>query len=48
MPPDLLKVHRILDLTVMKLYGFEKGIKEADCVAALMGLYQDMTGGSKQ
>jgi len=42
MPPDLLKAHRALDSAVMKLYGFpaKKDFTEADCVAALMELYQ--------
>ena len=45
MPPDLLKAHRVLDSAVMKLYGFpvKKDFTEADCVAALMQLYQKLT-----
>jgi hypothetical protein len=43
MPKDLLKAHQNLDRTVMKLYGFPVGkTSEADCVAALMGLYKSM------
>ena len=44
MPPDLLKAHRALDSAVMKLYGFpiKKDFTEADCVAALMQLYQKL------
>jgi len=43
MPPDLLKAHQQLDRAVMKLYGFPiKDFTEADCVAALMGLYEGM------
>ena len=41
MPPDLLKAHRALDAAVMKLYGFPtKNFTEADCIAALMEMYQ--------
>ena len=41
MPPDLLKAHQSLDRAVMKLYGFPvKNFTEADCVAALMAMYQ--------
>ena len=44
MPHDLLKAHRALDSAVMKLYGFpvKKDFTEADCVAALMQLYQQI------
>ena len=43
MPPDLLKAHQNLDRAVMKLYGFpSKGFTEADCVAALMEMYQKL------
>jgi len=46
MPPDLLKAHQNLDRAVMKLYGFpSKGFTERDCVAALMEMYQGLTGG---
>jgi len=43
-PPDLLKAHRNLDYAVMKLYGFpvKKDFAEADCVAGLMGMYQEL------
>jgi len=45
MPPGLLKAHRTLDTAVMKLYGFpvKKDFTEADCVAALMEMYQKLT-----
>jgi len=44
MPPDLLKAHQNLDRAVMKLYGFPvKDFAEADCVAALMKLYELIT-----
>ena len=47
MPSDLLKAHRSLDSAVMKLYGFpvKKDFTEADCVAALMEMYQKLTRG---
>ena len=47
MPPDLLKAHRALDFAVMKLYGFpvKKDFTEANCVAALMGKYQNIVIG---
>ena len=42
MPPELLKAHRENDRAVMKAYGFDiKTMPEADCVAALMKLYQE-------
>ena len=38
-----LKTHQQLDRAVMKVYGFPvQGFTEAGCVAALMGLYQEM------
>ena len=48
MPPDLLKAHRALDSAVMKLYGFpvKKEFTEADCVARLMEMYQELIGSS--
>ncbi|MCL1996306.1 MAG: N-6 DNA methylase [Defluviitaleaceae bacterium] len=40
---DLLNAHRELDRAVMKLYGFPvKDFSEADCVAALMDMYQKL------
>jgi len=46
MPPELLKAHQTLDRAVMKLYGFKnKGIMEADIVAALMERYRGLVGG---
>ena len=40
----LLNAHRELDRAVMKLYGFPvKDFSEADCVAALMEMYQELT-----
>ena len=41
---SLLNAHRELDRAVMKLYGFPiKDFSEADCVAALMEMYQKLT-----
>ena len=42
MPAELLKAHRNNDRAVMQAYGFNiKDMSEADCVAALMKLYQE-------
>ena len=44
MPPELLKAHQANDRAVMKAYGFNVGeMTEADCVAALMKMYQGLT-----
>ena len=44
MPPELLKAHSANDRAVMLSYGFSvKDMSEADCVAALMQMYRDMT-----
>jgi len=44
MPPELLKAHQTLDRAVMKLYGGSGNWKsEADCVTALMKIYQKLT-----
>jgi len=43
MPPELSKAHNALDKAVMKLYGFDKEITEADIVARLMERYQALT-----
>ena len=41
MPPELLKAHQANDRAVMEAYGFNiKETSEADCVAALMKMYQ--------
>ena len=43
----LLNAHRELDRAVMKLYGFPvKDFSEADCVAALMKMYQRIMEGA--
>ena len=42
MPPELQKAHTENDRAVMRAYGFDiKAMTEADCVAALMKMYQD-------
>lgn len=47
MPPELRKAHIENDKAVMKAYGFSvRDMSEADCVAALMKMYQELT--SKQ
>ena len=45
MPPELRKAHLANDRAVMAAYGFpvRKDFTEADCVAALMKLYQEKT-----
>ena len=43
MPPELQKAHTSNDISVMQAYGMPiKGTTEADCVAWLMRLYQEM------
>lgn len=43
MPPELRKAHQKNDAAVMKAYGFDvKTMSEADCVAALMKMYQEL------
>ena len=43
MPPELRKAHTANDRAVMQAYGFDvKTMSEADCVAALMRLYQEL------
>lgn len=44
MPSELLRAHRENDKAVMQAYGFSiKDTSEADCVAALMKMYQELT-----
>lgn len=43
MPPELRKAHTRNDIAVMKAYGFSTKMSEADCVAALMRMYQELT-----
>lgn len=43
MPPELRKAHAANDRAVMQAYGFDwKSMSEADCVAALMKMYQEL------
>lgn len=43
MPPELRKAHIENDKAVMKAYGFDiKATSEADCVAELMRMYQEL------
>ena len=43
MPPELRKAHAANDKAVMQAYGFDwKTMSEADCVAALMKMYQEL------
>lgn len=42
-PPELRKAHQKNDAAVMQAYGFDvKSMSEADCVAALMKMYQEL------
>ena len=44
MPPELRKAHQLNDKAVMQAYGFDiKNTSEADCVAHLMRMYQELT-----
>ena len=43
MPPELRKVHQANDRAVMAAYGFDTKISEAECVARLMEMYQELT-----
>lgn len=43
MPPELRKAHTANDIAVMKAYGFDTKMTEADCVAELMKMYQKLT-----
>ena len=43
MPPELRKAHDRNNSAVMKAYGFPTSMSEADCVAALMKMYQELT-----
>ena len=48
MPPELQKAHTENDKAVMKAYGFNiKTMSEADCVAELMRMYQELTDKKK-
>jgi hypothetical protein len=43
MPPELRKAHQMNDRAVMQAYGFSTKMSEADCVAELMKMYQQLT-----
>ena len=42
MPAELRKAHTENDRAVMKAYGFDIKLSEADCVAELMKMYQKL------
>ena len=42
MPPELRKAHTRNDIAVMQAYGFSTKMSEADCVTALMDMYQKL------
>lgn len=45
MPAELRKAHQANDRAVMQAYGFNiKEMSEADCVAELMKMYQQLVG----
>ncbi len=44
MPKELQKAHNENNIAVMKAYGFDiKNMSEADCVVALMKMYNELT-----
>lgn len=43
MPPELRRAHQANDRAVMAAYGFSLKMKESECTAALMNLYQKLT-----
>ncbi len=45
MPKELREAHRANDRAVMRAYGFPIKMTEADCVAALMQRYEQLTAG---
>ena len=47
MPAELRKAHTENDRAVMKAYGFDIKLSEADCVAELMKMYQKLVGKQK-
>ena len=42
MPVELRKAHKLNDAAVCEAYGFDKDISEADIVAKLMRMYQEL------
>ncbi|MBQ3826196.1 MAG: methylase [Spirochaetaceae bacterium] len=47
MPADLRKAHQANDRAVMAAYGFNEKMSEADIVAALFKLYEELTAKAK-
>jgi len=47
MPPELRKAHRANDLAVLEAYGFPKDASEAEIVARLFKMYQELTEKAK-
>lgn len=45
MPKELRKAHNNNDTAVRQAYGFDKSITEPECVAKLMEMYLEITGG---
>jgi hypothetical protein len=43
---ELSKAHGALDAAVMKLYGFQAGMTEAEVAAGLMERYARLAGGA--
>ena len=43
MPPELRKAHDKNNIAVMKAYGFSTKMSEAECVAELMKIYQELS-----
>ena len=43
MPPELRKAHDKNNIAVMKAYGFSTKMSEAECVAELMKMYQELS-----
>ena len=43
MPPELRKAHDRNNIAVMKAYGFSTKMSEAECVAELMKMYQELS-----
>lgn len=48
MPPELRKAHTANDIAVMKAYGFSTKMSEADYVAELMKMYQEIAKNKRE
>ena len=46
LPPELRKAHQANDRAVLKAYGFDPSLAEAEIVAKLMDRYRKLTAGS--